>query len=183
MARGRCEIGTSTAITILPIVIAGEAKQSSAEHKIPDCFAALAMTVLAHRILHRRHDPRRRTIQYSRSGSARSERPRRTGSPPSRMMTVENVSRALQSCRHALAARFASELFIKTTLLTNRGRREGRELAAPMARVHKKSTRQDHRFGQDIPALPARWFTGLYVISPGTGCFAPVIPAPVERRI
>jgi hypothetical protein len=40
----------------------------------------------------------------------------------------------------------------------NRGRREGRELAAPMARVQKKSTRQNHRFGQVIPALPARWF-------------------------
>ena len=27
------------------------------------------------------------------------------------------------------------------------------------------------------PAFPARWFTGLYVISPGTGVFAPVIRA------
>jgi hypothetical protein len=63
----------------------------------------------------------------------------------------------------------------------NRGRREGRELAAPMARVQKKSTRQNHRFGQDIPALPARWCYGLYALSPGTGVIAPVIRAPVER--
>ncbi len=31
-----------------------------------------------------------------------------------------------------------------------------------------------HRFSRDIPAFPARWLGGLYVLSPGTGCLAPV---------
>ena len=44
-----------------------------------------------------------------------------------------------------------------------------------MARVRKKNARGGyHRFGQDIPAFPARWLYGLYALSPGTGCFAPV---------
>jgi len=51
------------------------------------------------------------------------------------------------------------------TLRKCRGRREGRELTAPMVRVQKKSTRQNHRFGRDIPALPARWCYDLYVLS------------------
>jgi len=45
---------------------------------------------------------------------------------------------------------------ISFTLFLNRGRREGRELTAPMVRVQQKSTRQNHRFGRDIPAFPAR---------------------------
>jgi hypothetical protein len=65
-------------------------------------------------------------------------------------------------------------MVLEITALDNRGRREGRELAAPMARVQQKSTRQNHRLGRDIPAFPARWLGGLYVISPGTGSFAPV---------
>ncbi len=38
-----------------------------------------------------------------------------------------------------------------------------------------------HRFSRDIPAFPARWFSGLYVLSPGTGCLAPVTRATRER--
>jgi hypothetical protein len=83
----------------------------------------------------------------------------------------------MRECR--LAARSASECCPSHP--QKKGRREGRELAAPMARVQKKSTRQNHRFGQDIPALPARWCYGLYALSPGTGVIAPVIRAPVER--
>jgi hypothetical protein len=43
----------------------------------------------------------------------------------------------------------------------------------PMVRVQQKSTRQNHRISQ-ISGLPAQWFYGLYVISPGTGLIAPV---------
>jgi hypothetical protein len=41
----------------------------------------------------------------------------------------------------------------------------GRRLA-PMVRVQQKSTRQNHRFSRNHPAFPARWFYGLYVVSP-----------------
>jgi hypothetical protein len=51
-----------------------------------------------------------------------------------------------------------------------------------MARVQKKSTRQNHRFGRDIPAFPARWLYGLYAISPGTGSLAPVARALVASQ-
>jgi hypothetical protein len=54
------------------------------------------------------------------------------------------------------------------TLIDNRGRREGRVPFAPMVRVQQKSTRQNHRYEPERPALPAQWFYGLYVISPVT---------------
>src|SRR5215470_17663809 len=31
-----------------------------------------------------------------------------------------------------------------------------------------------YRYSQDIPAFPAQWVDGLYVISPGSGLVAPV---------
>jgi len=46
---------------------------------------------------------------------------------------------------------------------------------APAVRVQQKSTRQNHRWRPKQPAFPARWFTGLYVLSPGTGVLAPVV--------
>ncbi|GLH81412.1 hypothetical protein SSBR45G_63210 [Bradyrhizobium sp. SSBR45G] len=46
---------------------------------------------------------------------------------------------------------------------------------APMVRVQKKSTRQNHRYGPEHPAFPARWFTGLYALSPVPGLLATVI--------
>jgi hypothetical protein len=49
----------------------------------------------------------------------------------------------------------------------------------PMVRVQQKSTRQNHRISQ-ISGLPAQWLYGLYVIFPGTGLIAPVIPALVN---
>src|SRR3569833_3205031 len=58
--------------------------------------------------------------------------------------------------------------------LEYRGRREGRELAAPMAPVRMKCTGQEPQVWQDIPAFPARWLYGLYALSPGTGVLAPV---------
>ena len=38
----------------------------------------------------------------------------------------------------------------------------------------KNAGGRNHRFSRDIPAFPARWLGGLYVLSPGTGCLAPV---------
>ncbi|MGY3449773.1 hypothetical protein ACVILH_002115 [Bradyrhizobium sp. USDA 4353] len=44
-----------------------------------------------------------------------------------------------------------------------------------MARLQKKNAGgSHHRFGWDIPALPARWAYELYAISLGTGCLAPI---------
>jgi hypothetical protein len=44
----------------------------------------------------------------------------------------------------------------------------------PMAPVRIKCTGQEPQAQPDDPAFPARWRYGLYVISPGTGSFAPV---------
>ena len=55
--------------------------------------------------------------------------------------------------------------------LLNRGRREGRAPAAPASTVcngRKKRTRL-HEYSQDIPAFPAQWLYGLYVLSPVSG--------------
>jgi hypothetical protein len=52
------------------------------------------------------------------------------------------------------------------------GRPEARRPHGPPA--EKNAGGRYHRFGRDIPALPARQLTGLYVISPGTGSLAPV---------
>jgi len=56
----------------------------------------------------------------------------------------------------------------QSTLRELRGRREDRVPFAPMVRVQKKSTRQNHRYEPEQPAFPAQWFYGLYVISPVT---------------
>jgi hypothetical protein len=58
----------------------------------------------------------------------------------------------------------------------NRGRREGRELASPMARLQQKTQAAGTTgSAQDIPTLPARWSYELYALFPGTGCLAPVV--------
>ncbi len=44
-----------------------------------------------------------------------------------------------------------------------------------MARLQKENAGgRYHRFGWDIPALPARWAYDLYALSLGTGCLAPI---------
>jgi hypothetical protein len=53
----------------------------------------------------------------------------------------------------------ASELSIYSRSLKDRGRREGRELAAPMARVQKKSTRQNHRSAKTSRPSLREWVT------------------------
>jgi hypothetical protein len=63
---------------------------------------------------------------------------------------------------------------IQADTLSIGGRREGRVQAAPMARLQNKSRRQSPQVRAEQPAFPARWLTGLYVLSPGTGFLAPV---------
>jgi hypothetical protein len=55
-----------------------------------------------------------------------------------------------------------------------RGRREGRVSTDTHGPRAKKCTGQEPQAQPDDPAFPARWRYGLYVISPGTGSFAPV---------
>ena len=76
----------------------------------------------------------------------------------------------------------ASELCCRTALFEHQGRREGREPAAPMARLQKKNAGgSHHRFGWDIPALPARWAYDLYALSLGTGLVCPHRPRCAEH--
>jgi hypothetical protein len=49
----------------------------------------------------------------------------------------------------------------------------------PWPACRKKAGGSHHRFSRDIPAFPARWFDGLYVLSPVRRAFWP--PSP-ERR-
>jgi len=48
----------------------------------------------------------------------------------------------------------------------------------PWPASEKNAGGRNHRFSRDIPAFPARWLGGLYVLSPGTG-----LSCPRDRRI
>jgi hypothetical protein len=58
----------------------------------------------------------------------------------------------------------------------DRGRREDRELASPMARLQQKTQAAGTTgSAEGIPTFPARWCYDLYALFPGTGCLAPVV--------
>jgi hypothetical protein len=71
--------------------------------------------------------------------------------------------------------RITPELCVACVPLLSRGRREGRVLVAPMVRVQKKSTRQNHRYAPDIRPSLRNGFTAYSALSPGTGVLAPVV--------
>ena len=82
-------------------------------------------------------------------------------------MTKEEGAYAL-----ILTVRFSPELCISLSLsLSDRGRREDRALAAPAYRVQwvVKNAHGFDRYSRDIPAFPAQWLYGLYVLSPVSG--------------
>jgi hypothetical protein len=83
--------------------------------------------------------------------------------------------RIIESHNAAISRRAAPELCCNLTLLKYRGRREGRVPAAPMARVRKKSTRQNHRYAGH-PAFPAQWLYGLLRALPGDRRSCPRFP-------
>jgi hypothetical protein len=65
------------------------------------------------------------------------------------------------------------ELCCEMALLKSRGRREGRVSADTHGpRAARKHAAEPQV--QPIPAFPAQWFYGLYVLSSGTGLIAPV---------
>ena len=73
---------------------------------------------------------------------------------------------------------FCPSLASRSALSMNRGRREDRVHAAPAvsrAIVHKKVRTRAYRFGGGIPAFPARWFYGLYVLALVRLCFCATI--------
>jgi hypothetical protein len=63
--------------------------------------------------------------------------------------------------------RMASEFFHQSTLIENRGRREGRVPFAPMVRVQQKSTRQNHRYEPNNRPSLRNGFNGLLRALPG----------------
>jgi hypothetical protein len=94
-----------------------------------------------------------------------------------RASTRRQQSAALQFQTHlrALAARFASEL-LQSSPSKSRGRREGRVLAAPMARLQTKSRRRHHRFSQNIRPSLRDGFNGVLRALPGDRAFLPPSP-------
>ena len=74
----------------------------------------------------------------------------------------------------SLSRRISRPSFAKSPPSEQRGRRECRALASPMARPQQKKRAAVTTGLAEHPAFPARWAYDLYVISPGTGLFAPV---------
>src|SRR5689334_11317031 len=66
-----------------------------------------------------------------------------------------------------------------------RGHRESRALAAPAApcAMGRKNAHGFDRYSRDIPAFPAQWFYGLYVLSPGKRPFLPPLPAGLTANV
>jgi hypothetical protein len=79
-----------------------------------------------------------------------------------------------QQMRVRIPAADDARVLRSTCPLGRRGRRECRVKASPMARLQKKMQAAGTTGSADQPAFPARWFSRLYVISSGTGLFAPV---------
>ena len=88
-----------------------------------------------------------------------------------------------QAHTRILAMPNASESCKFIVPLLDRGRREGRVLAAPMVRVQQKSTRQNHRYGPNNRPSLRDGFNGLYALSPVRRAFwPPSSAAPSKRR-
>src|SRR5690242_14731485 len=83
------------------------------------------------------------------------------------------------SSRHASRPSFAPKL----SLLENRGRREGRVQAAPMARQQQKKLAAVTTGLAEHPAFPAQWLYGLWRALPGARAFLPPLPADHLRKL
>jgi hypothetical protein len=73
----------------------------------------------------------------------------------------------------SLSPRIAPEFVRELVALIKQGRREGRALAAPVARQQQEKLAAVTTGLAEHPTLPARWFIGLYALSLGTGSLAP----------
>jgi hypothetical protein len=92
---------------------------------------------------------------------------------------------SFKTCALIPAARSARVLQIRWPS-SNRGRRESRAPTAPAvpcARVVKEAHGFNYRYSQDIPAFPAQWLYGLYVLSPGKRPFLPPLSAEKSANV
>jgi hypothetical protein len=87
-------------------------------------------------------------------------------------MTAE--APATQTRHLVLAARFASELVIRTTLLEQEGAGKAGSLPLPWSACSKKARGRTTGSAKTSRPSLRDGFNGLYVLSPGTGCLAPV---------
>ncbi len=69
--------------------------------------------------------------------------------------------------KSAFSRRMASEFFHRSTLIENRGRREGRVSADTHGPRATKSTRQNHRFSRNNRPSPRNGFNGFLRALPG----------------
>jgi len=79
-----------------------------------------------------------------------------------------SIFKQRRGCESAFSRRHSPEFCITITLLKERGRREGRVLAAPMVTALnglRKCALTD-RFSRNTPAFPAQWFTAYIALSP-----------------
>ena len=144
-----------------PAVIARRARadaiQAVSAEKIQDCFASLALTMW------RQYASSLAASSPAKAGDPVFQRRQRFTEPPPacwipRLRGDDLIVSSHQAHTRILAMPNASESCKFIVPLLDRGRREGRVLAAPMVRVQQKSTRQNHRYEPRHPAFPARWF-------------------------
>ena len=90
----------------------------------------------------------------------------------------------------ALSRLNSPEFCLNSPPSQSRGCREGRAPDAPVGPVcgstrasHvPKHTGNNYRYSRDIPAFPAQWFYGLYVLSPVSGLYCHRCPASTGRQ-
>ena len=76
-------------------------------------------------------------------------------------------------CASSFSRHDLSELCQFVVPLSDRGRRESRALTAPAApcAMTQENAHGLDRYSRDIPAFPAQWLDGLYVLSPVSGLY------------
>ena len=104
---------------------------------------------------------------YDRSRPTRSKRQKTACQQGPSTYDADIVSRSRAAFRPSFASSFS--------LLEIRGRRENRVLTAPAVTVRFALRKMHTDTGQlEIPAFPAEWLYGLFVLSPENGSFASV---------
>src|SRR5437016_10473229 len=80
---------------------------------------------------------------------------------------------------HIPATRFRPGCAISLLPLRSEGAGKAGRRLRPQRRVQKTGNNAHgfDRYSRDIPAFPAQWFDGLYVLSPGKRPFLPPLPA------